>query len=82
MSAMKVAESDCRETMEALLLEDLDEDMLGRALWCWLGAVKDYGDLAVNSRDLANQSWFAQEAIWRENKAIETIFKMQHPDVD
>ena len=83
MSAMKAAEIECRETMEALLLEDLDndlsEDVLGRNLHVALKNVQHYRDLVVTSRDLANQKWFAVEAEWRENRAIETIFEMQHP---
>ena len=81
MGAMKAAEIDCRETMEALLLEveDLDEDVLGRNLYVALKNVQHYRDLVVTSRDLANQEWFAKEAEWRENRAIETIFELQHP---
>lgn len=82
MSAMKTAEIDCRETMEALLLEDLDEDVLGRNLYVALNNIKHYRDLVVTSRDLANQEWFAKEAEWREDRAIETIFKMQYPDAN
>lgn len=82
MSAMKVAESDCRELMEALLLENLDEDILGRNLYVALKNVLHYRDLVATSQDLANQEWFAKEAEWRENRAIQTIFKMQHPDAD
>lgn len=79
MSAMKTIDNECRETMEALLLEDLDEDVLGRNLYVALKNVQHYRDLVANSQDLRNQEWFAKEAAWRENRAIETIFQIQHP---
>lgn len=83
MSAMKAAEIECRETMEALLLEDLDndlsEDVLGRNLHVALKNVQHYRDLVVTCQDPRNQEHFAKEVEWLETRAIETIFEMQHP---
>lgn len=77
MSNMSNAEIQCREVMEELITEGIDENVLGRNLWAALSNVIEYRNLAVSCKDPANRKHYSQEAERRERVAIDMILNLR-----